>query len=459
MFDELKEECGIFGISLKKPSEEVMYNMYMGLFSLQHRGQESGGVAYFDDNSNIKVVKSAGLVAEKLLPQLPQNYPCSSAIGHVRYSTKGTEGLINAQPLLFKCNKGEIAIANNGQLPNYDILKEDLISNGAIFQTASDSEILVHLMSNIPGNDFESSLISSIKKLDGAFSMLVMGDKNKIAAFKDPYGFKPLAYGKLGDQGYVFSSETAALNVLGVTDINFLEPGELIICENGEIKQRLRYSDKKKASQCVFELVYFARPDSSVFSESVHQFRFNSGRMLAKNRKKDTDIVISVPDSGNIAALGFSRESGIPFDMGLMRNHYAGRTFIKTTQKQREEAVKIKLNPIKSVIEGKTISIVDDSIVRGTTSKQIIKMLREAGAKEIHMYLSSPEVLGCCYYGIDTPSTEELISNNHTPDEIAKIIGADSVTFLQLEDLRACLKSPDSFCYACFNKDYPIKKL
>ena len=459
MFDELKEECGIFGISLKKSSEDVMYNMYMGLFSLQHRGQESGGVAYFDDNSNIQVVKSAGLVAEKLLPQLPLNYPCNSAIGHVRYSTKGTAGMINAQPLLFKCNKGEVAIANNGQLPNYDILKEELISNGAIFQTSSDSEILVHLMSNIPGNDFESSLISSIKKLDGAFSMLVMGDKNKIAAFKDPYGFKPLAYGKLGDQGYVFSSETAALNVLGVTDINFLEPGELIICENGEIKQKLHYSDKKKASQCVFELVYFARPDSSVFSESVHQFRFNSGRMLAKNRKKDTDIVISVPDSGNIAALGFARESGIPFDMGLMRNHYAGRTFIKTTQKQREEAVKIKLNPIKSVIEGKTISIVDDSIVRGTTSKQIIKMLREAGAKEIHMYLSSPEVLGCCYYGIDTPSTEELISNKYTPDEIAKIIGADSVTFLQLEDLRACLKDPDSYCYACFNKDYPIKKL
>ncbi|MBQ2124861.1 MAG: amidophosphoribosyltransferase, partial [Spirochaetales bacterium] len=361
MFDELKEECGVFGISLKNPSEDVMYNMYMGLFSLQHRGQESGGVAYFDNNSNIQVVKSAGLVAEKLLPQLPLNYPCNSAIGHVRYSTKGTAGMINAQPLLFKCNKGEVAIANNGQLPNYDILKEELISNGAIFQTSSDSEILVHLMSNIPGNDFESSLISSIKKLDGAFSMLVMGDKNKIAAFKDPYGFKPLAYGKLGDQGYVFSSETAALNVLGVTDINFLEPGELIICENGEIKQKLHYSDKKKASQCVFELVYFARPDSSVFSESVHQFRFNSGRMLAKNRKKDTDIVISVPDSGNIAALGFARESGIPFDMGLMRNHYAGRTFIKTTQKQREEAVKIKLNPIKSVIEGKTISIVDDS--------------------------------------------------------------------------------------------------
>ena len=248
MFDELKEECGVFGISLKNPSEDVMYNMYMGLFSLQHRGQESGGVAYFDNNSNIQVVKSAGLVAEKLLPQLPLNYPCNSAIGHVRYSTKGTAGMINAQPLLFKCNKGEVAIANNGQLPNYDILKEELISNGAIFQTSSDSEILVHLMSNIPGNDFESSLISSIKKLDGAFSMLVMGDKNKIAAFKDPYGFKPLAYGKLGNQGYVFSSETAALNVLGVTDINFLEPGELIICENGEIKQKLHYSEKTEES-------------------------------------------------------------------------------------------------------------------------------------------------------------------------------------------------------------------
>lgn len=459
MFDKLKEECGIFGISLKKPSDSIMHNMYMGLFSLQHRGQESSGVAYFDDNANIQVVKSNGLVAENLLPQLQLDYLAASAIGHVRYSTAGSVSLVNAQPLLFKCNKGEVAIAHNGQLPNYDVLKEELIANGAIFQTSSDSEILIHLMSNTPGNDFESSLISSIKKLDGAFSMLVMGDKNKIAAFKDPYGFRPLAYGKLEDKGYVFSSETAALDVLGATDINFLKPGELIICENGEIKQKFCYSDNKKASQCVFELIYFARPDSSVFSESVYQFRFNSGRMLAKNRKKDTDIVISVPDSGNIAALGFSRESGIPFDLGLMRNHYVGRTFIKTSQRQREEGVKLKLNPVKSVVEGKTISIVDDSIVRGTTSKKIIKMLREAGAKEIHMYLSSPEVLGCCYYGINTPTTEELISTSHTPEEIAKIIGADTVTFLQLEDLKSSLKAPDSFCYACFDKNYPIEKI
>ncbi len=458
MADELREECGIFGISLSEESQTIMDNMYLGLFSLQHRGQESFGIAYQDDAKKLYVEKDNGLVSEKLFQDIPE---CGSimAIGHVRYATTGGLGLTNAQPFLFNSNKGEVAIAHNGNLPNSDVMRDKLMSQGAIFQTSSDSEILIHLMSYTKGTDFESSLISSVKELEGAYSMLVMGD-NRLVAFKDVRGFRPLCFGKIADgDGIVFSSETAALEVVGATDIEFLQPGEMIICENGRISKRLQYNQPEKACQCVFELIYFARPDSQVFNESVYQFRLNAGKKLAKCRKKDTDIVISVPDSGNVAALGFSRESGIPYDMGLMRNHYAGRTFIKDVQKKREQSVKMKLNPIKSVIEGKTISIIDDSLVRGTTSKKIVKMLREAGAKEIHMYLSSPEIIGSCFYGINTSNTKELISSTHTPEEIAKVIGADSVTFLSIEDLRDCLSEPDSFCYACYDKNYPIKKV
>lgn len=454
MKNGFKDECGVFGFSLKERSADFFRPMFLGLFSLQHRGQESCGIAYEIDNG-IEVIKNRGLVSGEFIESLPVNTASKMAVGHVRYATCGASNLINAQPLVFSSNKGEVAIAHNGNLPNSDRLKSDLLKKGAIFQTTSDSEILIHLMSMIPEGDFESSLISSLSTLDGAYSMLVMNG-DKLIAFRDPNGFRPLSYGEI-DGGIVFSSETAALTIIGAVNIKSVQPGQLLICRDGKIINDIDLSNGVKPAQCVFELIYFARPDSVVFDEGVYKFRLRVGKKLAERRKVDTDFVIPVPDSGNVSALGFSRESGIPFDLALMRNHYAGRTFIKPGQKLREDSVKMKLNPVSSEIEGKTLSVIDDSLVRGTTSTKIVKMLRDAGAKEIHMYLASPEIIGSCYYGINTPTTEELISTKNTPEEIAKIIGADSVTFLSVDDLKECLTYSDKYCYGCFNKVYPTK--
>ncbi len=450
---DLTEECGVFGVSLENPSEDIFKFVHLGLFSLQHRGQESCGVAY--KKNGIEVIKSKGLVSEDFSDLLPDNTPSSLAIGHVRYSTCGASNLVNAQPLLFSCNKGDVAIAHNGNLPNSDIIKNQLIEAGAIFQTTSDSELLIHLLSRIPGKSFDDTITTALKQLDGAYSMLVING-DTLTAFRDKLGFRPLCFGKING-GYVFSSETAALDIIGATDIEFVKPGEIIFCTKGKIVKREFFATASENTQCVFELIYFARPDSYVFEESVYQFRLKAGEKLADRRIRDTDLVIPVPDSGNSAALGFSRKSGIPFDFGLMRNHYTGRSFIKPGQKKREDSVKIKLNPIKSVIKGKTLSVIDDSLVRGTTSKKIVKMLRDAGAVEVHMYLSSPEIVSSCYFGINTPTKEELISSNNSPEEIARIIGADSVTFLSLGDLKNCLTESNKYCYACFTGKYPIK--
>ncbi|HOV13508.1 MAG TPA: amidophosphoribosyltransferase, partial [Spirochaetota bacterium] len=428
MFDELHEECGIFGISIKDSSTDLIKNLYYGLFALQHRGQESCGIAYIE-NGAIETIKTKGLVASELYESLPRDVETCNAIGHVRYSTCGGSSLVNAQPLSFKCNKGEMAFAHNGNIPNSDIIKKELIQTGSIFQTSSDSEILVHLMSRIPGNDFESSLYNALNQLKGAYSMLVLHE-DQIIAFRDPDGFRPLSYGEI-DGGYVFASETCALDLINAKNIVDVEPGEIIFCKKGKIEKK-RFAFTKKINQCVFELIYFSRPDSIVFGESVYQSRIKMGEKLASLRKKDVDVVISVPDSGNSAALGFSEASGIPFQFGLMRNHYMGRTFIKPEQKNRTESVRIKLNPIKSVIDGKSIAVIDESLVRGTTSRKIVQILKESGAKEIHLFLSSPEIKHSCHFGIDTPTRKELISSSKTPEEIAKEIGADSVTFLNI---------------------------
>lgn len=453
MFDELHEECGIFGISLKDKSDELLKNLYLGLFALQHRGQESCGVAYYENNE-IQTIKSKGLVSSSdFFDALPINVGTSNAIGHVRYSTCGGSSLINAQPLSFKCNKGEIAIAHNGNIPNSEYIKKDLIQTGSIFQTTSDSEILVHLMARITGNDFDSSLHNALNQLRGAYSMLILHDDG-LYAFRDPDGFRPLSYGEI-DGGYVFASESCALDLINARNIVDVEPGEIIYCKKGKIEKR-KYAFTKKLNQCVFELIYFSRPDSIVFGESVYESRVKMGQKLANSKKCSPDIVISVPDSGNSAALGFSIASGIPFQFGLMRNHYMGRTFIKPEQKKRTESVRIKLNPIKSVINGKSVAVVDDSLVRGTTSRKIVQILKEAGAKEVHLFLSSPEIKYSCHFGIDTPTSKELISSSKTPEQIAKEIGADSVTFLSIEDLKGCLNKPDDYCYACYSGDYPI---
>ncbi|MBP7553327.1 MAG: amidophosphoribosyltransferase [Spirochaetes bacterium] len=453
MSDKLKDECGVFGISLSKESPDAIRKLYLGLFALQHRGQESCGIAY-KKNGSIEVYKTAGLVSGKFFETAPFNESISIGIGHVRYSTSGGSGIFNAQPLTFKFNKGEIAIAHNGNIPNYCAIKNELIQNGAIFQTTSDSEILVHIMSRIVGSDFERSLQSALDQLQGAYSILMMrGDE--LIAFRDPNGFRPLIYAEV-ENGYVFASETNALDLIGAVNYTEVEPGQIVYCSSGKIR-KVKFANSGKITQCAFELIYFSRPDSIIFGESVHEVRTKMGECLAKAAKIKPDIVIPVPDSGNSAALGFSRYSGIPFEFGLIRNHYTGRSFIKPEQKDRIESVKIKLNPIKSVIQGKTVAVIDDSLVRGTTSSKISKMLRDAGAKEVHFFLSSPEIKGGCYFGIDTPTDKELISFENSPDEVAKIINADSVTFLPIEYLKSCFKEPDKYCYACFDGNYPYK--
>lgn len=448
----LKEECGIFGISLKEPNKDIINDLYLGLFALQHRGQESCGLAYRSESS-IKLLIRQGLVSGNFFKSLPMNASSSVGIGHVRYSTCGASNLVNAQPFVFTCNKGEVAIAHNGNIPNALRIREELIQSGSIFQTTSDSEILVHLLAKIPGNDFSNSLITSLQKLKGAYSMLMIFE-DQLIAFRDPFGFRPLCYGKI-DEGYVFASETNALDLVGAEYIADVEPGEIIFCKNGKLEKK-RFAESKKITQCVFELIYFSRPDSRVFNESVHEVRIKMGEKLANRRKKDHDLVIAVPDSGNSAALGFSRASGIHFDFGLIRNHYTGRTFIKPGQSKRIESVKIKLNPINTVIKDKSIAVIDDSLVRGTTSSKIVKMLKNAGAKEVHFYLSSPGIKYSCFFGIDTPTREELISANLEPHEVAKKIGAESVTFLSIEDMKECYNDPSKYCYACFNGDYPL---
>jgi amidophosphoribosyltransferase len=449
---ELNEECGIFGISLNDKSPDLIKDLYLGIFALQHRGQESSGIAY-RKNGDIDVIKGKGLVTGELFEMLPLDVETSLGIGHVRYSTCGGSNIVNAQPLVFKCNKGEISIAHNGNIPNSDEIKNELIQNGSIFQTLSDSEILIHLMSRIPGNDFKDSLITALRNIKGAYSMLMMHD-DQLIAFRDPYGFRPLSFGQI-DGGHVFSSETNALDLIGARNIRDVRPGEIIFCKGSKIESQT-FAGSEKLQQCVFELIYFARPDSIVFGESVYDARIRMGEKLSIKNGHEIDLVISIPDSGNSAALGFSKHAKKPFEFGMIRNHYTGRTFIRPEQKTRTEGVKIKLNPVKSVISGKRIAVIDDSIVRGTTSRQIVQMLLEAGAKEVHMFFSSPEIKHSCFFGIDTPTEKELISSEKSPQQVAKDIGADSANFLELDDLKSCLKNPENYCYACYDGKYCI---
>ncbi len=452
MFD-IEEKCGIFGMTLDNPSDQTIYNIHLGLFALQHRGQESCGLAY-SDGDHIEVIKAKGLVSGDFYKMIPSGVSTKTAIGHVRYSTSGGSNLVNAQPLVFTSNKGELAIAHNGNIPRSELIKNEMIKAGSIFQTTSDTEILIHSMSMKQETDFETALISSLKTLKGAYSILMI-NKEKIYCFRDVNGFRPLSYGEI-DGGMVFASETTALDLIGAKNVKEVNPGELIIAKGREVTVK-QYATAENIRQCVFELIYFSRPDSIVFGESVHQVRLKMGAELSHLINKKIDMVLPVPDSGNSAALGFSAESGITFDFGLIRNHYTGRTFIKPGQNKRKESVRIKLNPIRSVIEGKVLAVIDDSLVRGTTSSKIVQILKEAGAKEVHMFLTSPEIKYSCFYGIDTPSREELISSANSPAQIAGIIGADSVSFLPVSKLKSCLKNPSDFCYACFTGDYPTE--
>ena len=448
-----KEECGIYGVY--SPTEDVSEMTYLGLFALQHRGQESAGIA-LTDGAWIDVKKGMGLVTEVFRSELPHLDHAKIAIGHVRYATTGFSLAANAQPLRVNYAGGALALAHNGDLTNAAWIRRDLESKGTVFQTTIDSEVFVHLIARSQKATIEERILETAQKVRGAFCLTIMTE-NKLIGVRDPQGFRPLCIGRTEEGGWVLSSETCALDVNGASFVRDVLPGELVVVENGALRS-YRFTNGQDVASCIFEYIYFARPDSIIDGQSVHAARFEMGRVLARESGLRGDVVISVPDSGTTAATGFAYETGIPFAEGLIKNRYIGRTFIQPTQKQRDTAVKLKLSPVRSVVEGKSVIMVDDSIVRGTTSGKIVRLLRNAGAREIHVCISSPPITDPCYYGIDTSVRKELISATKSLEEIRDFIGADSLHFISIEGLRTCVPAlnPDHMCYACFNNQYPV---
>ena len=448
-----KEECGIYGVY--SPTEDVSEMTYLGLFALQHRGQESAGIA-LTDGAWIDVKKGMGLVTEVFRSELPHLDHAKIAIGHVRYATTGFSLAANAQPLRVNYAGGALALAHNGDLTNAAWIRRDLESKGTVFQTTIDSEVFVHLIARSQKATIEERILETAQKVRGAFCLTIMTE-NKLIGVRDPQSFRPLCIGRTEEGGWVLSSETCALDVNGASFVRDVLPGEMVVVENGALRS-YRFTNGQDVASCIFEYIYFARPASIIDGQSVHAARFEMGRVLARESGLRGDVVISVPDSGTTAATGFAYETGIPFAEGLIKNRYIGRTFIQPTQKQRDTAVKLKLSPVRSVVEGKSVIMVDDSIVRGTTSGKIVRLLRNAGAREIHVCISSPPITDPCYYGIDTSVRKELISATKRLEEIRDFIGADSLHFISIEGLRTCVPAlnPDHMCYACFNNQYPV---
>ena len=448
-----KEECGIYGVY--SPMEDVSEMTYLGLFALQHRGQESAGIA-LTDGDWIDVKKGMGLVSEVFREQLPRLDNAKIAIGHVRYATTGFSLAANAQPLRVNYAGGALALAHNGDLTNAALIRRDLESKGTVFQTTIDTEVFVHLIARSQKLSVEERILEAVSVVRGAFCLSIMTE-DKLIGVRDPQGFRPLCIGRTPDGGWVLSSETCALDVNGAEFVRDVLPGEMVVMDSDGLKS-YRFSNGKDVASCIFEYIYFARPDSIIDGQSVHAARFEMGRVLARESGFRGDVVISVPDSGTTAATGFSYEAGIPFAEGLIKNRYIGRTFIQPTQKQRDAAVKLKLSPVRSVVAGKSVIMVDDSIVRGPTSGKIVRLLRNAGAREIHVCISSPPITDPCYYGIDTSVRKELISATKSVDEICSFIGADSLHFISIDGLRQCVSAlnPDHMCYACFNNKYPV---
>jgi amidophosphoribosyltransferase len=448
--------CGVIGIY--SPAEiNIPEKLFFPLFALQHRGQESCGIAY-RKGEKIVAYKDLGMVSQVLGRYLTEERPSRIGIGHVRYSTSGGNKLENAQPMVANCNKGEIALAHNGNISNTGELKAQLFAEGSIFQSTSDTELILHYLSRLKGKTFIEALTETLLHIEGAYSLVMIWNETLIG-IRDPLGFRPLYCGTK-DGMTVFASETCALDILQARDVRSVEPGEMIIADSAGTRS-IRFAESKQKRQCGFELIYFARPDSRMFAQSVHAARKRMGAALARADREagfpDADLVLPVPDSGNSAALGYAEEAGLPFELGLTRNHYTGRSFIMPTPNQRELAVRMKLHPVRDVLEGKRVVMVDDSLVRGTTSRIIVNLIREAGVKEVHVRLSSPEIKWPCFFGIDIPTRKELISNRMSPAEIARHIDADSVRFLEEPLLRECLPDPSDFCYACFNGNYPCK--
>jgi len=449
--DKLHEEYGVFGVF---GHPEAANLTYLGLYALQHRGQEGAGICS-SDGKQLYIEKAMGLVADIFSEKRLKKLPGHIAVGHNRYSTAGSSILKNVQPIVANFALGSLALAHNGNLVNDNELRKSLEDEGAIFQSTSDSEVVVHLIAHSKGESFYERVIQALREVSGAFSLLILREKELIAA-RDPYGVRPLCLGEV-DGAFVVASETCALDLISAKYIRDIEPGEVVIINEKGITSHQALTSPRKAS-CIFEFIYFSRPDSYIFGgQNVNEIRKEFGRQLAREARIDADLVIPVPDSGVPAALGFSEESGIPFDFGLIRNHYIGRTFIEPKQSIRHFGVKIKLNPVRKLIEGKRVVVIDDSIVRGTTSKKIVKMLREnGGARGVHLRISSPPTIMPCFYGIDTPTRQELIASSHDVDETRKYVTADTLAYLSIEGLLKIVPDSGNYCSACFDNDYPI---
>lgn len=455
----LREECGVFGI-IKNEKSDVAHDAYYGLFALQHRGQESAGIVVNDDGL-FKSYKDVGLVNDvfdrEAISSLGEG---NMAVGHVRYGTTGTDGRLNAQPVMVNHIKGRMALAHNGNLTNSYELRRMLELSGSIFHTTSDTEVISYIITKerINSKSIEEAIGKAMGTIKGAYSLVIMSP-SKLIAVRDPNGFRPLCYGTTEDGGYVIASESAALDAVGATLVRDVRPGEIIVFSKDGVKSITDHCNDAKQSVCVFEYIYFARPDSVIDGCSVHSSRLRAGAFLALEHPVQADIVIGVPDSGIDAAIGFSRQSGIPYGIGFIKNKYIGRTFISPGQKSREDKVKIKLNPIKETVSGKRVVLIDDSIVRGTTCARIVNLIREAGAKEVHVRISAPPFVNPCYYGTDIDSRDSLIACNHTTEEIAKIIGADTLGYLSVDNVKKIAQGEHckGFCTGCFGSEYPAQ--
>ena len=442
--------CGIVGVTGVDQAAKLAF---LGLYALQHRGQESVGIAAVDGAGRARLARREGLVAEAFDDASLDALPGRIALGHTRYSTAGGAGLVNAQPIVVSYRQGDLGLVHNGNITNAQVLREELVEEGALFQGTIDSEVIVHLISRSRCPTADEQISEALSRLTGAFSVLItVGDT--LYAARDPWGYRPLVLGRLEGGGYVVASESCALDLAGAELVRDIEPGEMLRIRGNELRSLKNVSPDHRVAPCIFELVYFARPDSKIWGVSVDRARRAFGRQLAREHPADADVVFSVPDSSNSAALGFSEESGIPYELGLIRNHYVGRTFIHPTQAGRDFRVRIKYNPVREVLEGKRVVVVDDSLVRGTTSMGLVRLIREAGASEVHFRISSPPVRFPCFYGIDMPTKEELIGSRKSIDEIREHLDVDSLGYLSLEGMTGAVAQAGPFCHACFSGDY-----
>ena len=452
--DHFHDYCGVVGVY---GHEEAAKLVYLGLYALQHRGQESAGIVS-TDGRELYAHRAMGEVEEIFKPEVLNKLPGWASIGHTRYSTAGDKALLNAQPIMIDCNKGKISIGHNGNLTNAAEWRRKLEHRGSIFQTNSDTEVVVHLLAKSQARNLPGALGDALNQCEGAYSLVVL-TPDELYAVRDPRGFRPLNLGKFitpsGEIAWIVASETCAFDLLNAQYVREIEPGEMLRISKSGLES-IHFAPEKPHQFCIFEHVYFARPDSTIFGRSVNDSREALGRQLAREHPVEADLVVPVPDSGVPAAIGYAMESGIPFRMGLIRNHYIGRTFIEPSQAIRNFGVKLKLNPVRGLMEGKRVILVDDSIVRGTTSRKIVRMVREAGAKEVHVRISCPPTISPCYYGVDTPTREELIASSNSPEEICRFLGADSLGYISLAGLRKSVNdTKGNFCTSCYTGNYP----